>query len=466
MTPEERAELEELVNREEALDEDAQARFRDLESVYAEHERAAKVDAERKALAEKLRLDTPLIVESTEPSYDPEDDAREVRSDAWDRDIAGRMDVSPDELMSRAISAAEETPGPTDRRREAMVNMLERHGDERMARIVLASTAPAYKRAFAKQLRGGGQAGDLTQEERQAWDFTGALVRAMSVGTDAGGGYLVPTDIEPSVTLTADGTNNPLYNLARRVQTVGDTFRVVGSPNAAWSWDGENTEVSDDTPAMTNTDITLYVAQGFVPVSIRAAQGVPNVFGVAQDVLNAGWNDLVGAALTTGTGSSQPVGIVTALTGTGNEVSSATTDVFAVADVYSVHETLAARHRRNSTWLANIGIINDIRQFATDDGHALLSRLGDGQPGTILGRPVVENEDMDGVINAAADNRVLVLGDFQHFVIAEAIGTLVEIIPHVMGANGRPIGARGVYMQSSFGSDSVNDGAFAMLNVT
>jgi len=470
MTPEQREELETLVTRDEALNEDDQARFRELESVYAEHDRTVKLDEERQRIAAALKLDAPIIVESSDRSYDEEEaEAKDVKSSVWDLDVIGRIDTSPDELLARAIGAASETPGPTDRRREALVSILETHGDEKMARIALATTSPEYKSAFSKTIRSMGQTGtgptDLTEGEAKAMAFATSLARAMSVGTDAGGGYLVPTDIESAVTLTADGSSNPIYNLARRVQTTGDTYRVVGSPNAAWSWDGENTEVSDDTPTFTNTDITLYVGQGFVPVSFRSQQAT-NGLGIAQQVLDAGWNDLVGAALATGSGSSQPFGIVTAIAGTGNAVASAGTDVFAVADVYTLQNAINERYRNNATWIMNNGITNLVRQFATDDGHALLARLGDGDVGTLLGRPVVEVSEMDGVINATATNNVAVFGDFSHYVVAEAIGTMVRIIPDVFGSTGRPIGATGVYMQTSFGADSVNDAAFGLLDVT
>lgn len=429
--------------------------------------------AERDALADEIaeleefqRSVGPVEIPDIEPEAIEEAAQIQQRStmpaidrkrDPWDRAELSRSDGSDNH--SRALSAAEQVADTDDRVREALTRAIE-FGQGQIPELVLATTSPDYRRAFGDYLVDG-----VMDRTNEAVRYAEPMRRAMSVGTDAGGGYLVPTDIEASVTLTDAGTSAPIYSAARRVSTTGDTYRVVGSPNAAWSWDGENTEVSDDTPTMTNTDITLYVAQALVPMSIASTQAYAAV-QVAGEVMRAGYADLVGAATTTGSGSSQPVGIVTALTGGSYEVASATTDVFAVADVYSVHETVPQRHRRNAQWFADIGIINDIRQFATDDGHALLSRLGDGTPGALLGSRITENPDMDGVINAAADNYVLVYGDFSHFVIAEALGTLVEVIPHIMGGNGRPIGARGLYMQTRFGSDSVNDAAFAMLNVT
>lgn len=402
-----------------------------------------------------------------DPLGDPADVQRisPIGKNPWDIAEVSRTH-NADELLSRALDAVEQTPGSTDKRREALTRMVEGpDGDESVSRLVLATTSPAYKTAYGKLARSGGVAVDFTPEERHAVEYANSVLRAMSAGTNNAGGYLIPTDIEAAVTLSADGTNNPIYNLARRVQTTSTTWRNVSSGNAAWSWDGENTEVSDDTTTFANTDIPLYVAQGFVPYSFASANSIQNITSIVADVLMGGWNDLTGAALTTGSGSSQPTGIITALTG--SAVASASTDTFAIADVYATFEPLPARHRRNATWMSSIEAFNDIRQFGTADSHALLTHLADSENGIrILGRPWVENEDMDGSVTALANNYYLLVGDFQHFVIAEGLGTVTRFIPDVVGSTGRPIGASGVFMMAHFGSDSVLDGAFRLLNVT
>lgn len=457
------------------LDDVQRARYDELSAEFDALEAKVADDAKfaerRKAdIARLNRLATPDAREGEgfdrDPLGDPADVQR-VTKNPWDIAELNRT-RSADELISRALSAAEETPGSNDNRREALTHILEREGDDRIARLVLATTSPAYKTAYGKIARSAGNlaVANLTPEERDAVDYADTVRRAMSVGTDAAGGYLVPTDIEAAVTLSAAGTNNPIYSRARRVQTTSDTYRVVTSGHAAWSWDGENTEVSDDTTTFANTDIPLYVAQGFVPYSFVSSHSISNVTSIVADVLMGGWNDLVGAALTTGSGLSQPTGIITALTG-GSIVASATTDTFAIADVYATFEPLPARHRRNSVWMSSIEALNDIRQFGTADSHALLTRLADGEDGLrLLGKPWIENEDMDSTITALADNKYLLFGDFQHYVVAEGLGTVTRFIPDVVGSTGRPIGASAVFMMAHFGADCVLDDAFRVLNVT
>lgn len=471
-----RSELLPLATKPE-LEADEVARYEALaaefDTLEAEVKRVTEFDARRAADIERVnRLSAPVAREEVF-DRDPLGNGADVQRvsslhNPWDIDAVARS-RNADELASRALDAVEHTPGSNDARREALTRMLELHGDSSVYRLTLATTSPAYKTAYGKIARASGDVAraNLNEAERDALAFADDVRRAMSAGTDNAGGYLVPTDIEAAVTLSANGTNNPIYSRARRVQTTSDTYRVVTSGHAAWSWDGENAEVSDDTTTFANTDIPLYVAQGFVPYSFVSAHSIQNVTSIVSDVLMGGWNDLVGAALTTGSGVAQPTGIVTALTGGSSVVASAGADTFAIADVYATFEPLPARHRRNATWLSSIEALNDIRQFGTADSHALLTRLSDGEDGLrILGRPWVENEDMDASITALADNYYLLIGDFSHFVVAEGLGTVTRFIPDVVGSTGRPIGASGVFMMAHFGSDSVLDGAFRILNVT
>jgi len=60
-----------------------------------------------------------------------------------------------------------------------------------------------------------------------------------------------------------------------------------------------------------------------------------------------------------------------------------------------------------------------------------------------------------------------VYGDFSNYVIADRVGTTVEFIPHLFATgNNRPSGQRGWYAYFRAGADSVNDGAFQLLNAT
>jgi HK97 family phage major capsid protein len=111
--------------------------------------------------------------------------------------------------------------------------------------------------------------------------------------------------------------------------------------------------------------------------------------------------------------------------------------------------------------LANNLVYSRIRQFGQD----LWGELREERLPRLLNRPVLEAEDMDGVINAAQNNYIAIIGDFgQGYVIADRVGTTVELIPHLFGTNRRPTGQRGWYAHVRHGAAVVDAGAFRMLN--
>lgn len=366
------------------------------------------------------------------------------------------------DIRDRALAAIEKMPFANDKVRQASTEIIEQFDDSKssLARLCLASSSPEYMRAWSKCA--AGREHMLSNEERDA------LERAMSL-TDSAGGYLVPFQLDPTVIITANGSRNEIRQIARQVVAIGDTWNGVSSGAVSWSWDSEASEVSDDSTTFGQPTISIYKAAGFVPISIEALEDEANVTAEVARLLAFGRDVLEAAAFATGTGSGQPFGIITALVASSPSVivNSAAADTFAAGDVYALDNALPARYRGNTSWLANRSIYNRVRNFDTQGGAQMWERIGADVPAQLLGRSVYESEDMDGVLNAAAENYFLVYGDFSNYVIADRIGLTVEFIPHLFGtANGRPKGQRGWYAYYRVGADSVNDGAFRLLDVT
>jgi HK97 family phage major capsid protein len=379
----------------------------------------------------------------------------EVRSFGRDpADVAG-------ELRSRALDAIERMPHAPDKVREASAKLIEDFDDtsSRMAQLLLATSSPTYMRAFTKLMRAQGQVATLDAEERDAY------VRAMSL-TDTAGGFLVPFQLDPTVILTANGSRNRIRQISRVVTATGDVWNGISSAGVTGSWDAEAAEVSDDAPTIAQPSIPVYKGAIFVPISLEARQDEANVAQEVARMIAFEKDRMESVAFVTGSGSGEPTGIITALTGTGSVINSATTDTFAVADVYNLDGDLPARYADNATWVAHRKIYNLIRRFDTSGGAGLWTTLGNGLPAQLLDRPNVTAEAMDSTITALAPNPVLVYGDFDNYVIADRIGLTVEYIPHLFGANRRPTGQSGWYAHFRVGADSVNDSAFRMLDVT
>lgn len=365
------------------------------------------------------------------------------------------------ELRERAKDAIGRMQGATDKVRQVSTEIVDQWdtSDSRISQLVLASSSPEYLRAFAKLIRSQGQVAVLDATESAAY------TRAMSL-TDSAGGYLVPFQLDPTVILTAAGSRNPIRRISRVVNATGDVWNGISSAGVTGSWDAEAAEVSDDAPTFAQPSIPVYKGAIFVPISIEAQQDETNVAQEIGRMIAFEKDRMESVAFTTGSGTGEPTGIVTALTGTASVVNSATTDTFAVADIYALDSALPTRYAENAEWLMHRAIANLVRRFDTQGGANLWETLGNDAPSQLLGRPAYYNEAMDAAITALAANPVAIFGDFSNYVIADRIGTTVEYIPHLFGANRRPTGQRGWYAYFRVGADSVNDAAFRMLDVT
>ena len=350
---------------------------------------------------------------------------------------------------------------------ERLVDNGPEHERSWAARWVTDTGSADYKSAFAKLVAyGEARAGlEWTGAERAAYDRVSRLKqeqRAMSL-TDSAGGFLVPFEIDFSVNIVNAGSINPLVQISRVVQSVTDVWHGVSSAGVTASWDAEASEVSDDSPTFAEPTIPNYKAAAFVPFSIELAGDAEALVGEIGKLVNDGILQLLNAALTTGSGTGTPTGIITSLLGGSSVVATGTADTLVANDVYSVQNALGPRWQAQARWCANLAILNTLRQMETANGALLFPELRASEP-TLLGRPVHELSNMQGTMGGGAGNDpVLLYGDFSNFVVSHRIGASVEFIPHLFGSNQRPTGQRGMYAYARYGSDSVNDAAFRLL---
>jgi len=221
------------------------------------------------------------------------------------------------ELRSRALTAVERAPGTSDSARGAGTRIVEGLNDPygRLARGVLLLSDPTYLAAWSKLARnpvGGHHEWDPDEchAVRQVRRWAGSREnRAMSL-TDAGGGHLVPFQLDPTVTIAANGSVNQIRQVARQVIATTDRWNGVSSGAVAWSYDAEATEVSDDSPTYSQPSIPIFKAQGFVPVSVELFEDAPNATQAVADALAFGKDVLEAGAFTNGTGVGMPTGIV------------------------------------------------------------------------------------------------------------------------------------------------------------
>lgn len=339
--------------------------------------------------------------------------------------------------------------------------------DSTVARLAAVTGSEAYRSAFSKLLRDS-ERGHLlwTPEESQSYRDADQ-VRGLIEGAGGTGKHLVPFDLDPSIILTNAGSVSPLREISRVVQTTSNAWNGVSSAGVTSEWLAEATEAADATPTLAPEPIPVHKAASWVPFSIELEEDGLQLLSQLQALLADSALQLENTAFATGSGNGQPTGLITALVAAGGSVIvPAAGEALTSADIYTLQGALGSRWQPNASFAGNLAILNTIRQFETSNG-ALKFPGAQAVPANLLSRPLYEISGMDGTINAAvtAANYALVYGDFSNFVIVDRIGTTVELVPHLFGANGRPTGERGLWMHRRVGSDVVNANAFRLLNV-
>lgn len=339
-------------------------------------------------------------------------------------------------------------------------------------RYATVAASEDYERAFRK-LVADPERGHLTwtQPEADAYRAAAALQseqRAMST-TDSAGGYLIPLTLDPAVQITSNGSVNPLRQIARVVQTTGDAWNGITSAGVTAEWLAEADEAADASPTIGQPVIPVHKASSFVPFSFEVEGDALGFMTELGRLLVDAAEQLSAAAFTTGSGTGQPKGIITSLVGSAGTVplvAPGIAETLAASDVYAVQNALPPRFQAGAQWCANLAVINTLRQFETGSGALKFPGL-QGTPPVLLGRTMNELSNMDGTINAAAteSNYPLLYGDFQNFTIVDRIGSTIELVPHLVGANRRPTGQRGALLWFRTGSDVVVPQAFRLLSI-
>jgi HK97 family phage major capsid protein len=336
-----------------------------------------------------------------------------------------------------------------------------------IARRILVTENEHYREAWLKMVTRPNGAMYLSEDERRAvmaWDE----YRTMSEGTTTAGGFGIPVFIDPSIIMTAQGSDNPFLRIARQVDVNTNAWKGVSSAGVSWSFDAEGVEASDDSPTLAQPTVTVHMARGLIPYTIEVGQDYPGFAAEMSRLLAEGYDELLVDKFTRGTGTGEPQGILTVLSATaGARVGVQTSGAnFGPNDPYAVWKALGQRFRRKASWLMSVDVNNKIRQIATANVfHAFTENLPAEWADMLFGKSVYESPYMpDTTTSTAANSGLAVVGDFQNYVIARRGGMSVELVPHLTSTTTNlPNGTRAWFAYARIGGGAATTSAFKLL---
>lgn len=330
-----------------------------------------------------------------------------------------------------------------------------------VARAAYDPAADDHAKAFSSFLRKG-QDAELIALER----------KAMSVGSDADGGYLVPSDLSERIVIRQRELT-PMRQLATVMEISNDALEMLSDRNEAEaSWVAETaSRVETATPALAKVRIPVHelsaqpkasqklLDDGQINVEEWLAGKVADRFSRREsDAFINGDGVLCPRGLLTYTATAEDDG--TRAWGVLQYIASGAAGGFAASNpadkLLDMVYKLKAPYLPKASWMMPRSVSAAIRKIKGSDGHYLWQvSLQNGQPPTLLGFPVVFSEDMPAV---AADSFSLAFGDFaEAYTIVDRAGIRILRDPYTDKPNVK------FYTTKRVGGDVVNFDAVKLM---
>lgn len=277
---------------------------------------------------------------------------------------------------------------------------------------VKPTATEAYNKAFWQMVRG-----NVTPEVRNA----------LSVGTDAKGGYTVPDEFERQLVQALE-ENNIFRQMATVIHTDSGTHAIpLADDTGEANWVDEGGEITDADPTFGQAVLKAFKMGTLIKVSneLLNDNGV-NIADYISERIGKRFGNAEEKAFFNGTGesdnpavASQPTGIMTTISGnvTTNAYTSITFD-----DVYALYYALSEPYRRNATFVTNETVM--LKLMSLKDGESQYiwkPSLEIGKPDTLLGHPIRTSQYMPGLAGTTADKnkKVMLFGNFKYFWIGD-----------------------------------------------
>lgn len=261
---------------------------------------------------------------------------------------------------------------------------------------------------------------------------------ALQEDTNSEGGYLVPLEFE-RVLYEARDKVDPIFQLAGRLNLSAKEKAVpyVASYGAA-SLIAEEGSYSDTDDAFGQV---VFHAYKFGRICKASDELIADAAFDIAGHLAASFGRAIGKAeasyFWTGDGSGEPNGVITAA-GTG--VTTAAANKITADEIIDLYYSLPEEYRNGAVFVFNDATVKEIRKLKDGNGQYIWVPGFNGQPDTLLGKPLHTSAYIDTI---AATKAVGVFGNLAEcYKIADRSGFEFKILNELYAANGQ-VGFRG-----------------------
>ncbi len=321
--------------------------------------------------------------------------------------------------------------------------------------------ADEHAKAFGAFVRKG-QESDLIALER----------KAMTVGSDPEGGYLVPSELSQRI-VTRQRDLTTMRQIATVMEVSSDALEMLSDRNEAEAnWVAETaTRTETTTPSLGKVRIPVHEISAQPKASQKLLDDAQiNVEEWLAAKIADRFSRREADAFINGDGVMRPRGILTYTTSTNDDESRSWGQIQYVASgaaggfassspadrLLDLVYKLKAPYLPKASWLMPRSVSAAIRKLKGGDGNYLWQvSMQSGQPPTLLGFPVVFSEDMPAM---ATDTYSLAFGDFSEaYTIVDRAGIRLLRDPYTDKPNVK------FYTTKRVGGDVVNFDAIKLM---
>lgn len=274
--------------------------------------------------------------------------------------------------------------------------------------------APEYRTAFFKSLLGK----ELTDGETRAYSAAKAEKRADAFNTLSNSAAVIPTQTLDEVVRQARNTNG-LFNEIRLFSVPSNLSVPVGTPTDAASWHVEGSAV--DRKNVTATAVTFTGRELIKVLSMSAAVKRMEIGAFERyitDELKSSIADAIGAAIVSGTGSGQPMGILSGIVW--SAANSITTAALTADNLLNAVALLPAGYAGGAKFaMSTATLYGQVYPLKDGDGRYLFTDTESGGVRRLFGFEIV----LDDNIPAGT----VLFGNFHYYGVNVPEGVAVEV---------------------------------------
>jgi len=210
----------------------------------------------------------------------------------------------------------------------------------------------------------------------------------------------------------------------------------VNSAHGSASWKAEEAAYSTSDETFAEVQLRAYKASALIKVSeeLLHDSAFPLDSFLATE-FGRRLGKLEEEAFVVGTGSGQPTGVVGGSTlGT----TASATNAITVDEVTDLYYAIGRAYRSRASWLMKDSTVKALRKLKTgvsgDNTYLWQAGLRDGEPDTLLGRPVYVSEFMPAI---ATGEKAILFGDFSYYYIGDRNQMSMQRLVELYAANGQ-----------------------------